>query len=93
MRVRILMVTIVGMLAGCISGTPKQDTYTDRAGQTTVIESDRELCVHSCNDEYSRCMDTDAAERNPEGVAPGMFGASADCRSALRSCLPGCKGR
>jgi len=93
MRTHILMIVFMGMLAGCISGAPKSDTYTDSKGETTVIESDREMCVHSCNEEYSRCMDTDAAQRNPDGMSSGMFGASGDCRSSLKDCLPSCKGR
>jgi hypothetical protein len=82
------------MLGACVSGTPKSDTYTDHNGVTTLIQSDRELCVSSCNDDYSRCMDTDDAKDNGGVNGPaGMFGASADCRNSLKECLPSCKGR
>jgi hypothetical protein len=80
------------LLTGCISGRPQSDTYTDSNGKTTVIQSDREMCTQSCNDDYSRCMDTFEAQDNG-GVhgAKGMFGASADCRDDLKNCLPRCK--
>jgi hypothetical protein len=82
-------------LASCISGQPPVDSYTSPStGKTTVIESDSEQCTRSCNDDYSRCMDTEPAETNPmPGEPPGMFGASADCRSDLKSCLQSCKSR
>ncbi|MDR3450263.1 MAG: hypothetical protein P4M15_11060 [Alphaproteobacteria bacterium] len=91
---RILILTMVGALAGCISGTKPADTYTGRDGKTTVIQSDKEMCVSSCNEEYSRCMETGAAADNSGINGPsGVFGASADCRTALQSCLPHCKAR
>ncbi len=89
-----LMIAVMGMMTGCISGKPASSTYTDHAGKTTVIESDREQCERACNDSYSRCMDTEPAQNSPVTGAPsGMFGASSDCRSALSDCLPGCKSR
>jgi len=90
---RILMIAIVGMLSGCISGVKPADTYTSRDGKTTVIESDKEMCTHSCNDDYDRCMETRAAGENNSGIngPSGVFGASGDCRNALQHCLPGCK--
>ena len=97
MTKRILMILVVGMLSAslltaCISGVKPADTYTDRNGKTTVIESDKEMCKRSCNDDYSRCMDTSAAQDNDGIHGPsGVFGASGDCRSALQKCLPGCK--
>ncbi len=36
MRRPLLMIAVVGMLAGCISGKPPQDTVTDKSGNTTV---------------------------------------------------------
>jgi len=90
----ILMISVLGMLSGCISGKPKADTYTDPSGNTTLIENDREHCEHACNDEYSRCMDTEAAHTNPvDGSPAGMFGASSDCRSDISRCLSDCKTR
>ena len=88
------LIMILGMLSACISGVPKQDTYTSSSGQITIIQSDREACVQSCNDEYSRCMEEDEGHNNG-GVngPPGMFGASADCHNSLKDCLPSCKGR
>ncbi|HUY69314.1 MAG TPA: hypothetical protein VMV79_08445 [Alphaproteobacteria bacterium] len=86
-------------LAACVSGQPPDDTYTSpTTGKTTVIQSDREMCVNSCNDDYTRCMDASPASQNLPGVpssTPGMrsgiFGASADCKSELRDCLPQCE--
>jgi hypothetical protein len=82
-------------LAACISGKPPSDTYTSPStGKTTVIESDSEQCARSCNDNYSRCMDTEPAQSNPAPGAPhGMFGASSDCRTDLAHCLRDCKGQ
>lgn len=82
------------LLSGCISGRPKSETYTDSAGKTTIIQSDKDMCNQSCNDDYSRCMETDDARDNGGVNGPkGMFGASAECRSALKDCLPTCKSR
>jgi hypothetical protein len=81
-------------LAGCISGKKPPETYTDKEGNTTVIESDHEMCVRSCNEDYSRCMDTQSAQDNSGVNGPrGMFGASADCRRNLKDCLPGCQAQ
>jgi hypothetical protein len=84
----------VGSLAGCISGRPSSDTYTDKSGKTSVVESDREQCERSCNDSYSRCMETTDARSNSGIKGPsGMFGASSECRNDLTACLPRCKAR
>lgn len=94
MMMRILMIALVSMLAACASSVSKTDTYTDHNGNTTVIESDHGLCVHSCNDDYGRCMDVDSTVKSGGVNAPaGMFGASADCHDALKDCLTTCKGR
>jgi hypothetical protein len=98
MRAPVLVIAamgiLVGTLAGCISGKPPSDTYTDKSGKTSVLESDRELCERACNEEYSRCMETDSARGNSGVNGPaGMFGASAECRNDLGNCLPPCKGR
>lgn len=88
----ILVIASVGMLMACVSGTKPPDTYTSPSGKTTIIESNSETCRRSCNSDYSRCMDTNPA-RNNEGlvdVPAGMFGASADCKDSLRTCLRGC---
>jgi len=81
------------LLSGCISGQPKTDSYTDSKGKTTLIESDSEMCTHSCNDDYDRCMETAPASQNLPGEPSGMFGASADCKNDLRRCLRGCKSQ
>jgi hypothetical protein len=94
MRTRILIIVLMGMLAGCASSASKTDTYTDRNGDKIPIGSDRELCTRSCNDEDARCMDTDVSIRNGGVNEPtGMFGASADCRETLSNCLKECKSR
>jgi hypothetical protein len=82
------------LLTACVSGTKPQSSYTSpTTGKTTVIESDREMCTSSCNADYNRCMDSQAASQGIPGTPSGMFGASAECRSELSDCLPGCKGR
>jgi hypothetical protein len=90
---RVLLMMLVGLLAACISGKPHPDTYTSKNGATTVIQSDREMCESSCNEDYSRCMESRSAGDNNSGIhgPSGMFGASADCRSSLQKCLPPCK--
>ena len=74
--------------------SPTSTTYTSpETGKTTVIESDKEMCEHSCNDNYTRCMETGPAEDKMPGMPQGMFGPSGQCRNELQSCLPGCKSR
>ncbi len=92
---RLLMLLAVGaLLSACVSGTRPADTYVGANGQTTRIESDREQCDRACNQDYARCMDSSAASTNNGINGPsGVFGASGDCRKALRSCLPTCKSR
>jgi hypothetical protein len=81
-------------LAGCISGQPPVDTYTSpTTGKTTVIQSDKEMCEQSCNDDYNRCMDAEPAGETLPGTHPGMFGPASECRSELSSCLPSCSTR
>jgi hypothetical protein len=81
-------------LSACVSGTKPPDTYTDRNGKTTIIETDREMCQRSCNEDYSRCMESTAATDNGGVNGPsGVFGASGDCRTSLQHCLPGCKAQ
>lgn len=87
----ILMTVLVGMLAGCISGKPPSDTYTDRSGKTSVIESDRQQCERSCDLQYSRCGETAAARDNGGVNGPSIYGASGECRSDLSACMSGCK--
>ncbi len=94
MMKRILMITVVGMLSACVSGTKPPETYVGQDGKTTIIESDREMCRRSCNDEYSRCMDSHAVGDNSGINGPsGVFGASGDCRKSLQKCMPSCKGQ
>ncbi|MDE2029346.1 MAG: hypothetical protein KGI97_02160 [Alphaproteobacteria bacterium] len=98
MAKRILTFVMLGMLStalsGCISGVKPPDTYVGKDGKTTIIESDREMCRRSCNDDYERCMDSTAASTNNGLSAPsGVFGASGECRSDLTDCLKSCLGR
>jgi len=87
-----LMLLVV--MTACVSGRPAQDSYTSpTTGKTTVIESDREMCNSSCDADYTRCMEAEPAEKGIPGTPPGMFGAAAECRDELSSCLPGCKSR
>lgn len=94
-----LLILIVGMLvvgmAGCVSGTHPVDTYVASDGSVTRIESGRESCNRSCNQDFARCMDSRSAGDNNSGVIgpAGIFGASGDCRNALQKCLPGCKSQ
>jgi hypothetical protein len=98
MRAPFLTITILGitgvLLAGCISGVRPADTYTDKSGKTSVIESDRGQCERSCNLQYSRCSETTAARTNSGINGPsGVYGASAECDSDLSGCLLDCKSR
>ena len=91
MKKSILTIIALGMLSAC-SGTHKHDVYVGADGKATVIESDREMCQRSCNEDYSRCMESGAAENNSGIKGPsGVFGASGDCRKQLKNCLPTCK--
>ncbi|MDR3425625.1 MAG: hypothetical protein P4M13_11235 [Alphaproteobacteria bacterium] len=93
-RGALLIVAVVGMLSACVSGTKPPDTYVGQNGKVTRIESDREMCERLCNEDYSRCMDSRAASTNEGlGTPPGLFGASGDCRTALKHCLPECKAQ
>jgi len=89
----ILMLLTVGMISACVSGTKPAETYVGRDGQTTLIESDSEMCKRYCNEDYERCMDTRAAGSNNSGIhgPSGVFGASGDCRASLQRCVRGCK--
>ncbi len=90
----ILMIGVMGMLSACISGVKQPDTYVSQDGKTTIIESDKEMCQRSCNNDYARCMDTTAAQDNSGIKGPsGVFGASGDCRNDLQKCLPTCKAQ
>ena len=94
MAKRILMIMLVGMLAACVSGVTPPDTYVGKNGKTTIIETDREMCERSCNEDYSRCMESTEARNNNGLTSPsGIYGASGDCRSDLKHCLPTCRGQ
>ncbi|MFA5040689.1 MAG: hypothetical protein WC464_03540 [Bdellovibrionales bacterium] len=89
----ILIIFVVGMLFGCVSGTKPADTYVGRDGRTVIIESDSEMCRRACNEDYARCMDTRAAGDSGINGSSEIFGASAECRTALQRCLSSCKAR
>ena len=96
MRARIPLIMIMGIslaaLSGCISGHPSSDTYTDRSGKTSLIETDGEQCKRACNNTYSRCMDsTDARSNSGINGPSGVYGASGECRGDLSSCMADCK--
>ena len=68
--------------------------YTDKSGKDIPIQSNRGACESACNSAYSVCMDSFAAQSNPTpGDRSGTYGAAADCRSDLQSCLPKCLAR
>lgn len=83
------------LLTSCVSGKPASDTYTSRSGAVTTIETDRESCVRACNSEYERCGDMMSSTRSDVSsmATRSPFGVESDCRDALQSCLPRCKGR
>lgn len=87
-----LALMFLGVLSAC-SGIPPSDVYHDSTGKDVTINSDKEQCVHSCNDTYSVCMESYAAQNSGVNGPAGMFGGSADCRNNLQDCLPGCKAR
>jgi hypothetical protein len=94
MRALILTLAAVGMLAGCVSGRPATDTYTDKSGKTSVIESDKEQCERACDLQYTRCAETGAARSNGGIIGPsGTYGASAECNGDLSACMLSCKAR
>jgi hypothetical protein len=84
---------LIFFLAACISGVKQPDTYTNSSGQTTVIETGSEACVRACNDIYARCNETQAARSVGVNGYSGIFGASGECRSDLKMCLPDCRKR
>ena len=93
MKKHLLMILVAGALVSCVSGTKSPDSYVGKDGQTTLIESNSEMCKRSCNEDYSRCMDSRAAGDNSGVIGPsGVFGASGECRNALKNCLSTCKG-
>lgn len=86
------MILVLGMLSACVSGKKPPETYVGIDGKSVIIENDEETCLRSCNDTYSRCMDSSFTETNDGYNGPsGVFGASAECRSDLQQCLRICK--
>jgi hypothetical protein len=89
-----VMLVLFLSLTACVSGRPESTVYTSpTTGKSTVIESDREMCQKSCNDDYSRCMDSASSNTAIPGAPAGMFGISAECRKELSECLPSCRSR
>lgn len=79
-------------LVGCSGAAKKYDTYTSPSGNVTILESDSEACVRSCNADFDRCSSTSAAESQVgRGQMTGVFGAQADCKDDMKSCLRACK--
>ena len=93
MRANILMIGFVGMLAACAAPHPVDSYTSPTTGVTEKIQSNKEQCIAACNETYSSCMDSRAAQYSGVNGPSGMFGASAECKDDLRDCLPGCKAR
>lgn len=91
MRYATLLITILGSLAlaACVSGRPKQDTYTSKSGQVTVIENGYESCSRSCNEDYARCGDADSTRKSIDATQK-LFGGAGACSSSLSSCMSRC---
>jgi len=82
------------LVAACTAAPKKSDTYTSGAGAITVLENDQEACSRSCNVDFDRCNSTSAAEAQVgRGQMTGVFGAQADCKDDMKSCLRRCKSR
>ncbi|HBM91170.1 MAG TPA: hypothetical protein DD400_04775 [Rhodospirillaceae bacterium] len=89
-----LFVGSLVFLSACTPAPRSVDSYTSAAGTTVFFENDRDACISSCNTEFDRCSDMTAAQ-NPvgRGQMTGIFGAEADCKDSLRSCLKECRVR
>jgi len=82
------------VLVGCTAAPKRTDSYVSSSGAVTMIENDKESCMHSCNAEFDRCGDTTAAQTQVgRGQLTGVFGAQADCKDDMRACLARCKTR
>jgi hypothetical protein len=86
-------IAFVLSLSACISGTHPPDSYTDSSGKTTVFQTSKESCTSSCNEDNSKCMESDAARSSGVNAPAGMFGASAECHNDLKSCLNSCRAQ
>ncbi len=85
---------LVGALAGCSGAAKKSDTYTAPSGAIMTLENDGESCTRSCNADFDRCSSTRAAESKVgRGQMTGIFGAQADCKADMKTCLKACRDR
>ena len=85
---------ILAMIAGCSGAARKGDTYTSGSGAVMALDNDRESCTRSCNADFDRCSATSAAQSQVgRGQMTGVFGAQADCKVDMKSCLNSCKAR
>jgi hypothetical protein len=92
----LLAVCVSGLLlAACVSGKSEGDTYTSPSGAVKSIQSDREACTRSCNNEFERCGDMLSSTRSDVSNQPTTrpFGIVSECKDSLKSCLDRCKGR
>lgn len=81
-------------LVACSPAPRAAQTYTNSSGSMIYLENNTESCGRSCNGEYDRCGESQAAsEPVGRGQMSGIFGGEADCRSTLRNCLKTCRGR
>lgn len=82
------------LLCACTAAPKHADTYTDSAGATLYLESDRDSCVRSCNVDFDRCGETKAAKTPVgRGDMTGILGSGAECKDSLKTCLAGCRKR
>ena len=85
---------LVVALAGCSGAAKKSETYTAPSGAVMTLENDGESCTRSCNADFDRCSSTRAAESKVgRGQMTGIFGAQADCKADMKSCLKSCRDR
>jgi len=90
-----VLILSLNLLAAC-SAAPQavSSRYTD-ADAPSLSDTDHESCVRSCNTDYDRCGDTNAAQTpvGRDGQLGDVLGAKAGCSASLKSCLERCRGR
>lgn len=85
---------LLGALSACTAAPKHTDSYSGASG-VVPIETDREVCVRSCNADFDRCSDSRPAQERVGrgGQMDGVFGGAADCKDDMKSCLARCKSR
>jgi hypothetical protein len=90
----LFLFALVLSVAACSGARKHTETYTSPSGGVMVLDNDYESCTRSCNAEYDRCNSTRAAESKVgRGSMTGIFGAQADCKASMKTCLARCKER